>query len=328
MHDRPSTGFDHFSSVHLVQTVQGGGGNPVRAWLNVHSLGKCPGVVFGPEVDGHPGGDGVGDPQRPTRSLIAVQVAAGGRVAKRPQPLLDRRQLRQRADTQYTPNRRSPWWTSRIGDGVTGAVGGEGAGSRWGGAALGVAGARVLAGGGCGLLGSALTVVSPRWQPASAAATARQASARRRDRRVTVVSFEEPSRVNARRRRRRGAGMGWLVAVSSRMGADIWGSPWWLRRGCGATAQVEPAGHEAAPRPVRGLSELSLFGHDDRVTMPWSATPAAGPDGGCPTHPRGMPGSLPSPRWRSSPSGRRPAAVRPSTIFRSSLVVAAQTRLL
>ena len=57
---------------------------------------RTPGRLFGAEVDGHPRGDGGRDPQPPTSAAIAVQLAAGGRVAQRLQPALHRRQVRQR----------------------------------------------------------------------------------------------------------------------------------------------------------------------------------------------------------------------------------------
>jgi hypothetical protein len=69
---------------------------PARGWPYGHPLGERSGVLFGPEVDGHPGGDRGRDAKPPASTLIAVQFAAGGPVAKGLQPALHRRELHER----------------------------------------------------------------------------------------------------------------------------------------------------------------------------------------------------------------------------------------
>ena len=141
---------------------------PVGAWSHGHALGERSGISFGPEVDGHPGGDGGRDPQPPARPLVAVQVAAGGMPSAR-----SRRSTGDSAAgdaaTQYTPNRRSPCWGTRIGRGSTPAPTVDLLGAV---VATGAAVAGVVAGtlGGADVAG---TVSASDWSPQAATVTSR-----------------------------------------------------------------------------------------------------------------------------------------------------------
>ena len=94
------------------------------AWSYRHLRGERPGVAFGPEIDGHPRGDVCGG--TPSHLRAPWSQSRSPLEAGKPS-VCSRRSTGDRsasdAATQYTPNRRSPWRTSRIGCGsATGAA--------------------------------------------------------------------------------------------------------------------------------------------------------------------------------------------------------------